>query len=58
MVKKFNYLNKYAVPEVPVMVPIDTTTLTDKYRIEPNLFKERRDGSIKVRACADGIKHM
>ena len=58
MVKEFRQLDKGAFPGKAVVEPIDPRTLT-KEELEQvmeaiNLIKEKRDGTMKGRTCADG----
>lgn len=58
MFKEYKQLNEGAVPGKPVLGPIDPDTLTPADRQQAleavNLIKEKRDGKIKGRTCANG----
>ena len=60
MIKEFTQLNEGAVPGKPVVRPINANTLTllEKKKAMPavNLIKEKHDGVLKGRTCADGSK--
>ena len=62
MFKELKQLDQGEVPELNnrVVFPIDPTTLTDdekrKALYAVNVIKEKRDGQIKGRTCADGSK--
>ena len=60
MIKEFTQLNEGAVPGNPVVRPINANTLTlsDKKKAIPavNLIKEKHDGVLKGKSCADGSK--
>ena len=58
IIKEFKQLNEGAMPGKPVIGPIDPTTLTRndiKKALEAvNLIKQKRNGTIKGRSCANG----
>ena len=58
IVKEFNQLNEGAVPGKPVVMPMDTTTITSlenkKASRAVNLIKEKRNSDLKGRTCVDG----
>ena len=58
IIKEFTQLTKGAVPGKPVVRPVDASTLTfdEKRKAMPavNLIKEKWNGDIKGRTCADG----
>ena len=60
IIKEFTQLNEGAVPGKPVVRPIDAATLSpiEKKKALPavNLIKEKFDGELKGRTCADGSK--
>ena len=60
MFREFDQLDKGAVPGKPVVVPVNPDTLTpeqlEKALDLVNLIKEKRDGTIKGRSCANGSK--
>ena len=60
MIKEFTQLNKRAVPDKPVVIPIDTNTLTvtekNKSLQAINLIKEKRSRELKDRSCVDDSK--
>eukprot|EP00555_Chaetoceros_dichaeta_P000372 CAMPEP_0198279726 /NCGR_PEP_ID=MMETSP1447-20131203/67080_1 /TAXON_ID=420782 /ORGANISM="Chaetoceros dichaeta, Strain CCMP1751" /LENGTH=424 /DNA_ID=CAMNT_0043974931 /DNA_START=1086 /DNA_END=2357 /DNA_ORIENTATION=+ len=62
IVKEFTQLNDGAVPGKPVVGAVDASTLTrqEKMKAMPavNLIKEKWDGVIKGRTCADGSRQQ
>ena len=60
MIKEFTQLNEGSVPGKPVIMPVDTHTLTlqEKVKALPavNLIKEKRNGDIKGRTFINGSK--
>ena len=60
MIKEFTQLSEGAVPGKPVVRPIDPTSLSfsEKKRALPavNLIKEKWNGDLKGRTCADGSR--
>ena len=58
VIKEFTQLTKGAVPGKSVLGPVDASTLTfdEKRKAMPtiNLIKEKWNGVIKGRTCADG----
>ena len=60
MIKEITQLDRGAVDGKPVVIPIDPKSLTEdmkKMALEAvHLIKEKRDGEIKGRTCADGSK--
>ena len=60
MIKEFCQLNQGAFPGKPVVEPIDPNTLTaeemEMVMEAISLIKEKRDGTMKGRTCADGSK--
>ena len=60
IIKEFTQLNEGAVPGKPVVRPIDAATLSpiEKKKALPavNLIKEKFNGELKGRTCADGSK--
>ena len=60
MYKKFNQLDKGAMPNKPVVLPQDPTKLASTEKREAleavNLIKENLTGIIKGRTCANGSK--
>ena len=60
MVKEWTKIDRGTMPGKPVVVPIDVGALTYKEKgraLEAvNLIKDKRDGKIKGRTCADAIK--
>jgi hypothetical protein len=60
LVKEFKQLDEGAIPGKRVVCPVDPGTLTKQEKIRAlntvTLIKQKRDGSIKGRACADGRK--
>ena len=60
MVKELKQLNDGAMPGKPVVVPQDPDVLTEDEKESAleavNLIKEKRDGRIKGRTCANGSK--
>ena len=60
MIKEFTQLNEGAVPGKPVVAPVGASSLTDLEKRQAlqtvNLIKEKYNGEIKGRKCADGSK--
>jgi hypothetical protein len=60
MVREFTQLDKGVVPNKPVILPKDPSTLTRKEKASAleavNLIKQKRCGKIKGRTCANGSK--
>ena len=60
MVKEFTQLSVGAVPGKPVVGPVDASTLTSQEKKKAmaavNLIKEKWEGVIKGRTCADGSR--
>ena len=60
IVKEFTQLNEGAVPGKPVVRPVDAATLSpmEKKKALPavNLIKEKFNGELKGRTCADGSR--
>ena len=60
MIKEFTQLNEGTVPGKPVVRPIDAASLSplEKKKAMPvvNLIKEKHDGVLKGRTCADRSK--
>ena len=60
MVKEFKQLDIGAFPVKPVVKPIHAETLTSEERASVmeavNLIKEKRNGVVKGRTCADGSR--
>ena len=58
--KEFKQLDEGAVPNKPVVLPQDPSKLTREEKSRAleavNLIKEKRNGKIKGRTCADGSK--
>ena len=58
--KELKQLDEGAVPGKPAVRPIDPNTLTSDEKRKAlsavNLIKEKRDGKLKGRTCADGRK--
>ena len=60
MIKELKQLNDGAMPGKPAVGPIDPDTLTSDEKMKAleavNLIKEKRNGNIKGRTCANGKK--
>ena len=60
MIKEFTQLNEGSVPGKPVVWPIDAAILSslEKKKAMPdvNLIKEKYNGDLKGRTCADGSR--
>ena len=60
MVKEFRQLDEGAFPGKPVVEPISPDSITEKEEKEAleavNLIKEKRNGDVKGRTCADGSR--
>ena len=60
MIKEYTQLNEGVVPGKPVVAPVDAFSLTDLEKRNAlqavNLIKEKYNGDIKGRACANGSK--
>ena len=58
--KEFKQLDEGAIPNKPVVLPQDPSKLTREEKSRAleavNLIKEKRNGKIKGRTCADGSK--
>ena len=58
--KEFKQLNDGAVPGKPVVCPVNPNTFTKEEKVKAfnavTLIKEKRNGDIKGRACADGSR--
>ena len=60
LVKEFKQLNDGAVPGKPVVCPVNPNTLTKEDKCKEfnavTIIKEKRNGDVKGRACADGSR--
>ena len=60
MIKDFTQTNEGAVPENPMVIPVDDSTLTalekEKYLRAVNLIKEERSVELKGRSYVSGSK--
>ena len=58
LIKKFKHLDQGAIPGKSVICLVDPITLTTEEKRQAlnaiNLIKQKRDGSLKGRTCADG----
>ena len=60
MIKEYTQLNEGAVPGKPVVAPVDASSLTNLEKSQAlqavNLIKEKYNGDLKGKTCADGSK--